>query len=164
MTVLLHPVDVAPDSPVGGKARSLASLAQARLPIPNWFVVLPEAFELSLSAAGRRQLSEAQGADDGAAVLADLHPAPVVAKEIEAAYETLCPRGEPVAVRSSAADEDSAELSFAGQLESFLFVSRDDLLRRIAEPLGRTIDADVSGPASVVPPPHVPSGNRVPKQ
>jgi pyruvate,water dikinase len=37
-----------------------------------------------------------------------------------------------VAVRSSAADEDGAEHSFAGQLESYLFVSQEALFEKIA--------------------------------
>ena len=38
-----------------------------------------------------------------------------------------------------------------------------DLLRRLAEPLGRTIDAVPTNPARTVPPPHVRSDGRVPK-
>jgi len=133
MSLLLKPSQVTPDSPVGGKARSLASLAQARLPIPGWFVVLPAAFDLSLGAEQRTQLLAAQSAEDVAAVLQDLHPSAEVARQIEAAYTTLCPHDEPVAVRSSAADEDSDALSFAGQLESYLFVTRDSLSQRLAD-------------------------------
>ncbi len=132
MKTLLLPSQVTPDSPVGGKARSLASLAQARLPIPGWFVVLPTAFDLSLDTARREQLTVAQG-PDVASELADLRPSAQVAEQIEAAYATLCPGNEVVAVRSSAADEDSAALSFAGQLESYLFVTRQNLLQRIAD-------------------------------
>src|SRR6266542_1061224 len=36
-------------APLGGKARALASLRQAGLPIPAWFVVTPDAFHKSLS-------------------------------------------------------------------------------------------------------------------
>jgi len=133
MNLLLNPSQVTPDSPVGGKARSLASLAQARLPIPGWFVVLPMAFDLSLGAERRTRLSAAQSAEDVAAALQDLRPSAEVARQIEAAYGTLCPQGEPVAVRSSAADEDSDALSFAGQLESYLFVTRDTLSQRLAD-------------------------------
>ena len=133
MNLLLNPSQVMPDSPVGGKARSLASLAQARLPIPGWFVVLPMAFDLSLGAERRDQLSAAQSAEDVAAALQDLRPSAEVAQQIETAYAALCPQDEPVAVRSSAADEDSDALSFAGQLESYLFVTRDTLSQRLAD-------------------------------
>ncbi len=133
MTILLQSFEVTVDSPVGGKARSLASLAQARLPIPDWFVILPEAFERSIDDDGRRQLTAADGADDVAALIKDLRPSPEVAAEIDTAYQSLCPNGEAVAVRSSAADEDSAALSFAGQLESYLFVEAADLPGRVAD-------------------------------
>jgi len=133
MSLLLNPSQVTSDSPVGGKARALASLAQARLPIPGWFVVLPMAFDLSLGAERRTLLSAAKSAEDVAAALEDLRPSAEVARLIEAAYAVLCPQGEPVAVRSSAADEDSDALSFAGQLESYLFVTRETLSQRLAD-------------------------------
>ena len=133
--LILQPLEVAPDSPVGGKAKALASLAQARLPIPGWFVLLPAAFDLSLGNAEQRLLSGA-GYESGQAVanlLAGLSLSPEVANEVLAAYKALCPDGAPVAVRSSAADEDSAALSFAGQLESYLFVTPDRLLQRVVD-------------------------------
>src|SRR5262249_13409601 len=43
-----------------------------------------------------------------------------------------CPKGETVAVRSSASDEDGAQHSFAGQLDSFLFVPPGDVARKAA--------------------------------
>jgi len=133
MTLLLHPMEVTPECLAGGKAHALASLARVQLPIPDWFVVLPEAFDQSLNATGKELMAKAETADDIATALADLVPAANVAKQIETAYLNLCPEREAVAVRSSAADEDSAELSFAGQLESYLFVDHKDLMRRIAD-------------------------------
>jgi len=52
--------------------------------------------------------------------------------ELESALDRLGTRDDVFAVRSSATDEDSARLSFAGQLESFLFVPRDEIPARIA--------------------------------
>lgn len=95
-----------PDLPLdqlGGKGRSLYDLqhsATGEFPIPDWFVVSPEAFTAGQGVA----LTEAATA------------------ELSAAIARLCPQGEPVAVRSSAVEEDGATLSFAGQLESYLFV------------------------------------------
>src|SRR5213078_1024244 len=40
--------------------------------------------------------------------------------------------GAPVAVRSSASDEDGAQHSFAGQLDSFLFVAAPDVPAKVA--------------------------------
>ncbi|MFN0085423.1 MAG: PEP/pyruvate-binding domain-containing protein [Blastocatellia bacterium] len=87
---------------LGGKAGALASLAAAKLPIPAWFAISPEACGQSCE------------------------------EEIRQALAALCPAGERVAVRSSAVDEDGAEHSFAGQLESFLFVAAEDVPRQVA--------------------------------
>jgi phosphohistidine swiveling domain-containing protein len=101
--------------PIGGKARTLAALQQTGLPVPPWFVVLPHAFTAAADAA-----REPVRLGDG------------VRAEIERALAEICPEGESVAVRSSAADEDGATHSLAGQLESFLNVDRADVEDRIA--------------------------------
>jgi pyruvate,water dikinase len=54
-------------------------------------------------------------------------------EEVEKALRELCPAGESVAVRSSALDEDGARLSFAGQLESHLFVPPHEVADRITD-------------------------------
>ena len=90
--------------PVGGKARALAELTANGFPVPDWFVVLPDAAEEK----------------DFPAVL-------------DAAVEERFPTGTLLAVRSSASDEDGAQHSFAGQLESFLDVPRVDAGARVAE-------------------------------
>ena len=77
---------------VGGKARGLAALLAAGFPVPEGFVLSPEA-----------------------------RP-----EEIIAAYRGL---GTPrVAVRSSAAEEDSSRLSYAGQFATFLNISDEGAL------------------------------------
>jgi pyruvate,water dikinase len=107
-----HEADL--DAPLGGKARALAALREADLPIPAWFVVRPEAFLDSHTDA------------------ADPRASPAVTAEIADALAQLCPDGAPVAVRSSASDEDGAQHSFAGQLDSFLFVPADDVPAKVA--------------------------------
>lgn len=102
MTFVVFDRDAPLDAPLGGKARALALLRDAELPIPSWFVVLPDA-----------QRGEAE-------------------HEIRAAVTALCQSHEFLAVRSSAADEDGAQHSFAGQLDSFLFVRPDDVLDKVA--------------------------------
>jgi phosphohistidine swiveling domain-containing protein len=102
---------------VGGKAASLALLRAAGLPVPEGFVVTVSAFEASR--------------EGGAALLA-LRPSAAVKREIAAALAALCPAGEPVAVRSSALDEDGPQRSFAGQYESFLCVPVQDVARQVA--------------------------------
>lgn len=55
------------------------------------------------------------------------------AAEIRAALARLAPEGGRFAVRSSAAEEDGAGHSFAGQFESYLNVDADDVVARVAE-------------------------------
>jgi len=114
---------------LGGKAAALASLSRARAPIPEWFALAPDAFEASL----RDQLSTSD--DDTVTIqslIAGLRPGAEARREIARALAALCPNGERVAVRSSAIDEDGHEHSFAGQFESFLFVSAEDVADKIA--------------------------------
>src|SRR5262249_57330662 len=55
-----------------------------------------------------------------------------VLRELLPALEELCADGATVAVRSSASDEDGAQHSFAGQLDSFLFVRKEDVAEKVA--------------------------------
>jgi pyruvate,water dikinase len=123
-----HEADVS--APLGGKARALAALRDADLPIPPWIVLIPDAFIASLTPAQRTALDAAA---DLRALVADVAASAEVRDELQAAVAELCPGGEPVAVRSSASDEDGPEHSFAGQLDSFLFVSSDDAAARAAD-------------------------------
>ncbi|HEY9640475.1 MAG TPA: PEP/pyruvate-binding domain-containing protein [Coleofasciculaceae cyanobacterium] len=107
MTHIFYPQDLGkPQAQLGGKARTLATLAAFNLPIPAWFVLAPAA-ELALD------LSESLQA------------------ELAAALSTLCPAGELVAVRSSALDEDGSQQSFAGQLDSFLNVPLAEVVEKV---------------------------------
>jgi pyruvate,water dikinase len=73
--------------------------------VPAWFVLSSVAFSAASSPDERDAVDAA----------------------VRAAVRALSPNGELVAVRSSAADEDGAEHSFAGQLESFLNVAPEDV-------------------------------------
>jgi phosphohistidine swiveling domain-containing protein len=93
---------------LGGKGASLAALRRAGLPVPDGFVVPPEA--AAAAAAGDRPTRAA----------------------IEVAWKKLAPAAEPLAVRSSAIDEDGVTASFAGQFETVLGVrSREELFAAI---------------------------------
>lgn len=122
MTYIVWPNETATAAELGGKARALADLEQDRLPIPPWFVMTPDAFYDSLT-VGQRLLLEA-GDVRGLAtavrgeIRLDIEPL----YALTAALSELCPNGEPVAVRSSANEEDGSDYSFAGQFDSFLFV------------------------------------------
>lgn len=101
---------------LGGKALALAKLYQIGAPVPRGFVLLPRAFTDSLSEF-KRQFSS-----DSALSLIPSRLSGQAAQALQQALAKLCPMDEPVAVRSSAIEEDGARYSFAGQLESFLGV------------------------------------------
>jgi pyruvate,water dikinase len=125
------PEAVEPDAAVGGKARALTALTQAGFPVPAWFVVLPAAFADSLSPAIRERLAGARGGAAAQDAIAPLVVAGGVGRALAAALAALCPGGEAVAVRSSALEEDAAAHSFAGQLESFLWVEPGEVPDRV---------------------------------
>jgi len=124
----------AADSPhAGGKARALARAERAGLPVPAWFVVSSLAFAQSLAEDRSAARESATAAVDDAGALAALSVGPIVAAAIGEAVSELAPDGALLAVRSSAADEDGAEHSFAGQLESYLNVPPEAVVDRVAD-------------------------------
>ena len=126
----------------GGKGANLGELTAAGLPVPDGFVVGAPAYAAFCAQTGLRekltQLLDDVDVEDTAALQAasaaarelfDRTPIPeALSVEIRAAYEQLV--GEdaegPVAVRSSATAEDTAETSFAGMNETFLNVRGAD--------------------------------------
>jgi rifampicin phosphotransferase len=115
MTLLLrHTDDFPADARVllGGKAGALARLGDAGLPIPEWFVVTPEAFAASDATETFRLR-------------------PDLADEVVRTARAIAPDAAHFAVRSSAVDEDGSEHSFAGQLESYLFVPPERIPEKI---------------------------------
>jgi phosphohistidine swiveling domain-containing protein len=117
---------------LGGKARALAELMDAGFDVPPWFVVPPQAFYASLSDEVEEGLVRA--AREGAAEPVELTFRVVgeAAADLRVALARLCPDGAPVAVRSSAAEEDGSEHSFAGQFVSHLDVPADEREVRLA--------------------------------
>ncbi len=114
---------------LGGKAGALAALSGRDVLVPAWFAVAPEAALESLPEGPQEAFSSISNEihwPDGLGLGAPIRD------ELVAAMETLCPHGEPVAVRSSAMDEDSNGASFAGQLTSFLFVPPVDVPDKVA--------------------------------
>lgn len=94
---------------VGGKGASLGELVQAGFPVPPGFVITTKTFEIFFNQ--------------------DL---PIdVKEEIFRAFDEL--GVEKVAVRSSAIAEDSEKTSWAGQLETYLNVKREDLIEKIRD-------------------------------
>lgn len=92
---------------VGGKAASLGKLLKAKTLVPPGFVITTEAYKKYFREGLPVKLRD----------------------EIFNAFDNL--GAQKVAVRSSAVAEDSSTASWAGQLESYLNVARDDLIDRI---------------------------------
>ncbi len=116
---------------VGGKAANLAKLASQHR--------VPPAFALTTSAF--QQWGDARRSD-GAAVPADMLAA------VTEAYGGLANRTRdaepPVAVRSSAIDEDGADDSFAGQHDTFLNVVGAEPVARSVVRCWSSLDSDVA--------------------
>jgi cytochrome P450 len=118
---------------VGGKAASLASMTAAGLPVPPGFVVTTAAFEAARAGVRDTVAAALTGLDatDTAAldrtsahIRALIEGAPL-SPDVEAAIrDGYAALGDdvPVAVRSSATAEDSADTSFAGQQDTYLWV------------------------------------------
>jgi pyruvate,water dikinase len=129
---------------VGGKGRSLHVLSGLGLTVPDAFIVTTAAYRAALPTPLvneiDRRIAEIGGGtpvavvDETARHVRDLlyaetanHP---VDAQIREAYDSLSERlgmdSPPVAVRSSSAAEDSAEHSFAGEHDSYLWVIGTD--------------------------------------
>ncbi|EMA54121.1 pyruvate, water dikinase [Halococcus thailandensis] len=131
---------------VGGKGASLGELAGAGLPVPPAFVV---------TAGTYRSFIEETGIDEALFDAVDVDPddsSALAAAEAEAedlilgtempdelreeileTYGNLDDGEAFVAVRSSATAEDLPDASFAGQQETFLNITGDDLVQRVKE-------------------------------
>lgn len=101
---------------VGGKAASLGEITNLKISIPAGFVITTKAFE-EFREGIPQELED----------------------EILKAFDEL--GTSRVAVRSSAVSEDSSSASWAGQLESFLNIGRDNLIDYIKE-CWNSIDSD----------------------
>lgn len=104
---------------VGGKAAGLGDLTRAGQRVPASFVVTAAPYADYVRSAPRRMSAQTRNA-------------------IAAGYRRLCDLAGgcdvPVAVRSSAAVEDSAEASFAGQFSTYLGVTGiDEVVERVRQ-------------------------------
>lgn len=91
---------------MGGKATALSKFGQVIDNIPEWFVITFEGFD-----------TEKKCILDDAKI------------EIENRLKKYSEE-EYFAIRSSACNEDSADNSFAGQFETFLYVKKSEVVRK----------------------------------
>ncbi|WP_246080792.1 PEP/pyruvate-binding domain-containing protein [Modestobacter altitudinis] len=130
---------------VGGKGASLGELLRAGIRVPTGFAVTTAAFGRAveqLTVDGVPIPARVAGLDPAdapalaaacAQLRAAVEAAPLpgeVAAAVSTAYAAMCEEGAdaslPVAVRSSATSEDSAEASFAGLQDTYLWVRGAD--------------------------------------
>jgi pyruvate,water dikinase len=142
--------DAAPSAPpasLGGKAAGLVELARCGLPVPRWCCVTADAADAVLSrahagiAAALAPLRDAPlerpafaaAAARAAVAIRAARLDPGDARALAAAVAGPLGASATLAVRSSAAGEDSASHSFAGQLDSFLRVAPADVEARVLD-------------------------------
>ncbi len=128
----------------GGKGASLGEMTQAGIPVPPGFVVLAGAFEKFLDEANLNQELDAildqevrhdeiQSVDLASGKIQTLIKGAKmpkdIAREILENFKTL--DAEHVAVRSSATAEDGATAAWAGQLDTFLNTTEDNVLENV---------------------------------
>ncbi|MCP4042804.1 MAG: phosphoenolpyruvate synthase [Gammaproteobacteria bacterium] len=118
----------------GGKAFSLKQMRQAAsFPIPPWFVITPEVFSACLANETLPPTKTVSDTLQLRRLLDGLVLPDDILEQLSASLKSLCPDDERVAVRSSAVDEDGAQHSFAGQLDTFLFVHPRDVAARVIQ-------------------------------
>jgi pyruvate,water dikinase len=132
-------LSVADRPTVGGKGASLGELLRAGIRVPPGFVITTAGFreflaEIDPDATICRRIEALDAADmEGIAAttreirefIENANLADGVNKVLVEGYKELCTDGgdKPVAVRSSATSEDSAEASFAGLQDTMLWVT-----------------------------------------
>lgn len=129
----------------GGKGASLGEMNHAGISVPPGFVVLADTFDLFIEETHIKEeiivrLTEVNPDDMNSVdrvsnILRDvIHDAPMpdnIRQEIVTAFNAL--GAEHVAVRSSATAEDSSIASWAGELETYLNTTEENLIGRVQQ-------------------------------
>ncbi len=122
----------------GGKGYNLYIMSCRGLPVPPWVVLGKRFFQAFVNQAGladgiRQQLDgfaagRCSAADVSSQIAALFEEARLPDEIRSAVTEAFGKLAHPkaISVRSSAADEDSAAHSFAGQLSSYLYITGED--------------------------------------
>ena len=127
----------------GGKGASLGEMTRAKIPVPPGYVVLADTFERFLKEAdilddikaelNKVNYKDTNSVDKASNIIRDIIDDTKVPKNV--AEEILKPfaslKTKFVAVRSSATAEDSKTASWAGELETYLYVTKKDLIEKV---------------------------------
>lgn len=127
----------------GGKGASLGEMTQAGIPVPPGFVVLSGTFDKfleetnlnveinsALNAVNQKEMHTVENASEKIQALIIAAEIPEnITKEIQKYFKEL--NTKYVAVRSSATAEDGKEHAWAGQLDSYLNTTENDLFEKI---------------------------------
>jgi len=127
----------------GGKGASLGEMTRAKIPVPHGFVILSSAFEkfleetdlnvkieAVLDSVNHKKIHTIENASEKIdALILQAEMPQDIATEIQKFFKNL--NSKYVAVRSSATAEDSASAAWAGQLESYLNTTKENLLENV---------------------------------
>jgi len=127
----------------GGKGASLGEMTKAKISVPQGFVILAISFDRFLEETDLNVEIEAKShkvnlkninsveqiSNEIQNLIFDAQFPKDIAKEIEKEFSKL--KSKYVAVRSSATAEDSKVASWAGELESYLNTTRNNLLENV---------------------------------
>jgi pyruvate,water dikinase len=129
---------------VGGKGASLGEMTAAGLPVPPGFVVTAGTYREFIESTGIDEelfaAVDVDAEDSTALAEAEAHAKELILEtempddirqEILDSYADLDDGAAFVAVRSSATAEDLPDASFAGQQETFLNITEEDLVDRV---------------------------------
>ncbi len=132
------------DAPLaGGKGASLGEMTQAGIPVPPGFVVLSESFEqfiretdlvqeidTVLHKVNHKEIHTVEAASEKIRdLILNVEMPKDIAKEIKKSFKEL--NTKYVAVRSSATAEDGKDHAWAGQLESYLNTTENQVLTKV---------------------------------
>ena len=128
---------------VGGKTASLGELISIGMPVPDGFAITAEAYRYYITKnllegrikeiIGKTNVKNIRSLEKGSEEIRRLVMKAKMPENLEAdifnAFKQL--GANHVAVRSSATAEDMPDASFAGQQESFLNVTKEDLIDKV---------------------------------
>jgi len=129
----------------GGKGASLGEMINSGIPVPDGYVVLADTFEEFIKETDLIQEIDAildevdhksvhtvdEASEKIQTLIKNAEMPQSIADEILSSFETL--DSEFVAVRSSATAEDGADHAWAGQLDSYLNITKEGVLEKVQE-------------------------------